>query len=187
MPEKELKEGLYLQFAGDYVPEGYQGRHYQIQGVEGFEYTHTFAAAVASGSASGFENIEQLEPDDRPFHLLFVQWGIKDGLSYQLKLPTGTNRLGIDKDKDVARLDNRMNPYYAPEERYAFYLIHDQYPAINAINATPASVTPVIYFTGEKFDLLEVTDSEILTRLKDFETRKTPYIPSQKISLGGVM
>lgn len=187
MPEKELKEGLYLLFAGDYVPDAYQGRYYRVEGVEGFEYTYTFEDAVASGSQSGFVNIEQLEPDDRPFHLLFVLWGIKDGLSYQLKLPTGTNRLGIDKDKDVARLDNRMNPYYAPEERYAFFLIHDQYPAINAINATPASVTPVIHFTGEKFDLLEVTDGQILDRLKDFEIRKTPYIPSQKISLGGVL
>lgn len=186
MPEKELKEGMFLRFVGDKTPDALIPLFYKVIASEGFEYKFPFSAAVASGGESGFINVENLEPDDRPMHLFYVLWGIRDGCGYQIKIPTGTDRLGVDEDKDVARITNRHNPHYAPDPLYAFYIISDMYPAINAVNNTPASVTPEIYFMGEKYDLEIVDDDEILKRLNNFEKRESPWIPSENITLGGV-
>jgi len=170
MPEP-LKEGYYVRLVGAAVPSEYIDKYYQVVAVEGFTYETGQAdtaefTSVASGSESGFKNITVLEPDDKPFHLYYVKWGVRDGCEYQIKIPTGTNRLGLDEDMDVARIDNEKSPWYDPNPEYAFFLIHDMYPAINAINNTPSSVTPKVWFEGEKYDLAEVTDPDVLEKLR---------------------
>lgn len=186
MPENELKEGMHIQLIGDKVPSELKDVFWKIKSKEGLEYTHEFDSAVSSGGESGYQTIEKLEPDERPFHLFYVLFGFKDGCEYQVKIPTGTNRFGIDEDKDVARLSNMISPWNDPNPNFAFYLIHDMYPAINAINNTPRSITPKVYFRGEKYDLEKETNGDKLEKLKNYETRETPYIPSKKITLGGV-
>jgi hypothetical protein len=177
-----LKENYYVKIGN--VPE-FEDKFFKVKTAEPFTYetgtsdTAEFSA-VASGSKSGFKNIEVLEPDDSPFHLFQVRWGVQDGCKYWIKIPTGTNRLGVDEDKDVGYITNTKSPYYAPNELYEIWLIHDFYPAIDAENITPSSLTPKVWFEGMKYDLEEVKDTRLLAMLKAGD------IPSRTITIGGV-
>lgn len=177
---------MFAVLVGDKVPGDLKDEFLQILSVEPFEYTMTFDDAVASGSESGFQTVEKLEPNDKPFHLFWVTWGVRDGCEYQIKIPTGTDRLGVDEDKGIARITNRHSPYFSPDPALGFWLIPDHFPSINAINHTLASLTPKIYFKGFKYDIELVRDDELLKRLRNFEKRDSPYVPSKKITLGGV-
>lgn len=183
----DLKEGYYVNVLTPALKE----KFFRVGKKEGFTYetgtsdTAEFAA-VASGSESGFKNIDVLEPDDAPRHLFYVEWGVKDGCKYELKIPTGTNRLGVDEDKDVGFVTNEKSPYYAPDNTYSFWLVNDYYPAINAINITPNSLTPKAWFKGKKWDLEEVKEPDIITKLKNYEKGITPSIPFTKITVGGI-
>jgi hypothetical protein len=186
MIDLELKEGMYILLVGQAVPAEFKDVFLQILSQEPLDYQYTFSSSVSSGATSGYENIEYLEPDETPLHLSAVLWGIKDGCEYQIKIPTGTDRMGVDGSKSSARITNRDTPYFAPNPHYGFYLIHDLYPSIQANNVTPNSVTPILYFTGYKFGIARVTDDQILQRLRNFATHDVPYIPSKQITLGGI-
>ncbi len=136
-------------------------KYFQVQATEPFNYatgegSETEFSSVSTGSTSGFKNIKILEPDKTPRRLFQVWPGIKDGCVYFVKIPTGTNRWGIDEDKDVGYLDNLKSPYYAKNRHYEIWLISDFYPSINASNATGASITPKVYFEGMKYDIKEL-------------------------------
>lgn len=190
--ENELKEGYFFSFVGTNAPEAYKGKFYRVISVESFVYktgdttTAEFTASVASGSESGFKLIEVLEPAKEKNHLFYVKWGIKDGMEYQIKIPTGTDRLGLDRDQDVAIIDNTKTPWCDMNPDFAFYLIHDLIPSFNAKNNTPAAGTPQIHFQGEKYHYEEITDPAILQKLRNYESGVTPYIPSKKVTLGGI-
>lgn len=191
MPSEALKAGYYIQFVGSHVPGSMKDNFYQIRGVEGFHYEtgdsdQAEFSSVASGSSSGYKNIEVLEPDRGPFHMFWITWGVKDGCEYQLKNPTGSDRLGTDEDKDVARINNVISPYYDPDPSFGFYSINNQYPSINASNITPAAVTPKVYFRGEKYDLERVTNTDIIERLQNFDTGAGKALKCKKITLGGI-
>jgi len=174
-----LKKGFYV-----YVEP--PGKYYKITGREPFYYetgteeTAIFSA-VSPGSESGYKNIDILEPDDVPPHLYQVLWGVKDvRVKYYMKLPTGTNRLGLDEDKDIGFITAEISPYWDPNPDYQFWLLHTWYPSINAVNESRVSIVPKIWFRGMKYDIEEVTDPEILEKLK------TGKIPCRQIKLGGV-
>lgn len=143
-----------------------QNKYFTIKAVEPFNYatgegSSTEFTSIATGAASGFKNIDILEPDDNPRRLFQVRFGVKDGCTYFFKIPTGTNRWGVDVDKDVGYIDNEKSPYYAMNPNYEFWLIHDVYPSVNASNATGASVTPKVHFEGFKYDITEITKPSI--------------------------
>lgn len=184
----EIKKGFYVHIA----VEGLDKDHYQIGDVEPFLYetgtsdTAEFSATVASGAESGFKNIPVLEPDDSPPRLFWVEWGVKDGCRYQIKIPTGTDRLGLDEDKDVGFLTNEKSPYFDPDPRFGFWIVANFYPAINAKNYTPNTLTPKVWFQGKKYDIIKVTDQEVITKLKNYERGISPSIPFTRITIGGV-
>ena len=182
-----LKEGYFVKI--NY--RGYEGRFFRVVDCEPFTYeTGTGDEAeftpVPPGSESGFKNIVALEPDNRPMRLFYVLWGVKSGGRYKIKIPTGTDRLGTDVDKDVGFIDNVKSPYYAPNPKYAFWLIHDVYPSINFINTTPETVTPKVWFTGFKYTLVEVSEPDVLEKLRNFERGISPSIPFKLVTIGGV-
>lgn len=140
------------------VADGVDAKFYEVTSIEPFNYetgTSTTAefTSVASGSKSGFKNITVLEPDDTPKRLFQVWPGVKDGMTYFFKIPTGTSRWGTDVDKNVARFDNLKAPDYAKNELYEFWLVSDFYPSIDASNATGAAATPVVFFEGWKYGI----------------------------------
>lgn len=146
----------------------------------GREDTAIFSA-VASGDESDFKNIEELEPDKTPPHLFQVLWGVKDTLvRYYLKIPTGINRLGTDEDKDIGFINAERSPYYDPNPDYQFWLVNDWYPSVNAVNESPVTITPKIWFKGMKYDLEKVTEAKVLDLLK------TGQIPHARPTFGGV-
>lgn len=184
---EDIREGYYVKV----LTPALEGKFFRVGKEEGLTYetgtsdTAEFAA-VASGSESGFKNIDVLEPDDAPRHLFWIEWGVKDGCQYSMKVPTGTDRLGVDEDKDVGFITNEKSPYYDPERLYGFWLVSDYYPAVNANNVTPVSLTPKIWFKGKKWDLEEVKEIDILTKLQSYEKGVTPGIPFTKITVGGI-
>jgi len=135
-------------------------KFYQIPAREPFDYEtgeedSTVFSAVASGADSGFKNIELLEPDNSPLHLLQVLMGFRDtgNIKYYVKIPTGQNRFGVDNDKEVGFLNAEKSPYYAPNPLFQFYLISEWYPSIKCVNNSPVTITPKVYFRGMKYDL----------------------------------
>lgn len=182
-----LKEDYYISIQ---LPE-YGGRFFRVVAKEPFTYetgTSTTAefSSVAAGSESGYKNIDVLEPDERPRKLFYVKWGVADSCQYYLKVPTGTDRLGTDEDKDVGFITVEKSPYFDMNPAYAFWLVHDYYPAINAKNVTADTVTPKVWFEGMKYELEEVTDPDIIEKLRNYEKRVSPSIPFKKITIGGV-
>jgi hypothetical protein len=178
-----LKDGYYVripQLQNDGV-----GEWFVIAGSESFNYatndgTATVFSAVADAADSGYINITEMEPHDIPRRLYQVVFGVKDGCDYFFKIPTGSNRFGVDEDKDVGYFTNRNSYYLAKNEDYQFWLVKNYFPSINASNDSGASVTPKVYFEGIKYDIDKVTDPNVLGRLK------AGQLPSTTVTIGGV-
>jgi hypothetical protein len=177
-----LKKGYFVELTFPGAPDD---NYYEITAAEPFEYetgtedTAIFSA-VSSGSDSGYKNIELLEPDDVPPHLFQVLWGVKDTqVKYYLKLPTGTNRMGVDEDKDIGFITAEKSPYYAPNPLYQFWLLHAWYPSIKAVNESPVTITPKIWFKGMKYDIKKVGGETL-------ELLKAGKLPCRRIEIGGV-
>jgi len=156
----ELKAGFFFTLAGTVAEsKGLVGKYFQAVREEPFVYVtnegdDTEFSSVDTGGESGFKDIEALEPNTD--QLYFVKPGVKDGCDYYLKLPSGSDRWGVNEDVDVGHIDNEVSPYCDPSDEYAFWLVKDMYPAFNADNATGKSLTPKVYFQGVKFNYEEV-------------------------------
>lgn len=172
----ELKVGHFVEINGDF---------YEIAEKEPFEYrtgqeSTAFFSSVASGGVSSYVNITELEPDKLPQRLWFVTFGIKDGMQYFLKIPTGSSRFGTDVTKEIGFVDNEITPYHAHNEKFGFWLVNNYYPAIKASNPTGIAQTPQVYFKGTKYDIQPVRDSGKSSALR------AGGIPYLHITLGGV-
>lgn len=162
-----LKEGYVI-----WIDEPYNG-FYKIVRREPFQYitgeeSPTIFSTVASGSESGFLNIDTLEPDNDPLHLYQVFWGVEhtDRVRYYLKIPTGQNRFGVDEDKEIGFLNAEESPYYNPNSLFQFWLIHDWIPSINCVNNSPMTITPKIWFKGMKYDIEKISQAQAGTVVK---------------------
>lgn len=154
-----LKEGYDI-----WIDEPYNG-FYRIVRREPFDYktgeedTAIFST-VASGGESGFKNIDIIEPDNDPLHLYQVLVGVEDvdPVKYFIKLPTGQDRFGVDEDKSIGFIDASNSPYYDPSPLFAFWLVHDWYPAVNCVNGSAVTRTPKLWFKGMKYDIQRLPD-----------------------------
>ncbi len=122
--------------------------------------------SVATASESGFKDQEKLEPRENPPELYRVRWGVADGCDYYLKLPSGTERFGVYSKKDIGKITALDSDHIAPAEEYGFWMAHGDFPSINAKNYTGYSITPNVYFEGEKYNIDRVTDAKELVALK---------------------
>lgn len=185
---ESLEIGHFLGFAGDTVPKDYANRFFRITGLEPIIYetgrtdTAEFSS-VASGSNSGFKNIEVLEPNKD--HLFALDWGVQDGCRYYIKIPTGNDRLGLDEDMDVGFVTAEVSSWLDPDPQYGFWLLKELYPAISAYNDAPRAVTPKIWFKGVKFQIETITDESLLARLRGYKEGKGGQ-PFYTVIMGGV-
>lgn len=155
-----LKEGYAV-----WIDDPYNG-FYKIVRKEPFDFmtgeeSPAIFSTVASGTESGFRNIDQLEPDNDPLHLYQVLWGVADfgDIKYYLKVPAGQNRLGVDKDKEIGFINADKSPFYDPSPLFQFWLIHDWIPAINCVNGSPVIVRPKVWFRGMKYDIEKIPEA----------------------------
>ncbi len=164
------KVGFVVQFTGDTT---YEGKFFKITQREPFDYvtgatsgTAEFSS-VASGGSSGFKDITVLQSDKSHLRAIYAEMGFQDGMAYQVKLKSGTIRYGPDGDKNSARLTNVKTPYVDPDGTWAFWLFgQDWFPSINAINLTPFQLTPMVFFKGYKYEMVQLLDSLEVTRLQ---------------------
>ena len=162
---------------------------YKVANPEPFNYrtgdgpSNEFAS-VASGVQTGFQNISNLEPDKSPPHLFYVVPGVEDTeVRYNIKIPAGTDRLGTDVIQNVGFIDAFRSPFYSPNPQYAFWLISDYFPSINANNLSNEARTPRVWFNGYKYDLIaldEKSDAALIARLSSGQ------VPGTRINIGGV-
>jgi len=108
-------------------------------------------AAVTSGNNSGWKQLKELDPKENPAELYHVVLGFEDGFDYYLKFPAGTNIHGLNEDKDVAFINAERSPAICPNEDYEMFLLHGDYPEINAVNNHTYSDTPKVYAEGWKY------------------------------------
>ena len=151
------KLGFTIGFVGD--PQ-WKDKFFKIENIEGFEYqtgntsgTAEFST-VASGGLSGFKQIEVLDPDKNK--AVYTSMGFKDGCLYEFKVKAGTIRFGPDGDKNAARLSAQKSPWWDPDPTFGFWMVENYFPAVQARNVTPFTITPSVYFKGFKYDLKPV-------------------------------
>ncbi len=182
MSEEFLKRGFYVELI---KTSGEPPIVYEVQAVEPFKYrtgdgTTAEFSMYAPQTSTGYKNISNLEPSEIPPRLYQVRWGIATPGKYHIKVPTGTNRMGTDQEKEVGYLTMKENPWFAPDPDYEFWLLHDYYPSVEYSNVCAYTMTPGIIFYGMKYDIKKVTDSTILAGIKAHTT------PAKRIAIGGV-
>lgn len=150
-----------------------------LQFDTGKESTAIFSA-VASGSNSDFQNIDELEPDDKPVnHLFQVRMGCFYNMEYAVKIPTGTSRFGIDTAKDIGFFDAELSPHLAPSKLSEFWLIKNFFPQVKATNNSATTLIPKLRWVGWKYEIYPV-DNETQDKLKRGQ------LPYKHISIGGL-
>lgn len=162
-------------------------KFFKVGDVEPFQYdtgqeaTAFFSAVAGASTSSGYKNITELEPDDKPCPRLFqAVVGVDYNMRYYFKIPTGTNRFGTDVTKGIGYIDNHISPYHSPSQNTTMWFVKNYYPAVSATNDASISLTPRLRFEGYKYDIYEVKDSDILEKLQK------NLIPYRHISIGGV-
>ena len=132
-----------------------------------------------------------MEPDNNPARLFWIIWGVEDTeVQYKVAIPTGFSRLVTDVDKQVGFVDAYRSPFYEPHPRYAFWLISNFFPAVNAINNSNLARTPRVWFEGYKYDITEVPGQGKGTAPAPvgslLQLLMSGKVPSTRVVLGGV-
>ena len=70
--------------------------------------------------------------------------GFEDGLKYYVQYQMGTERHGVDKQKESGYLTSAISPRIAMNEDYAFWIMTNDTIAMKADNATGYTKTPII-------------------------------------------
>jgi len=118
-------------------------------------------AAVAAAANSGWIDLDNLDPRDKPKELLQIRLGFEDGLDYYVKYPSGTNMHGINRDKDIGMLNAQLSPRLLPNDDYEYWAINGWYPSINAKNETAYADTPRVYAEGMRYSLRAASLREV--------------------------
>lgn len=128
-------------------------------------YTTPEFSSVAGNASSGFKSFkESLQPPKSPARLYFVVPAIWDRFQYRIELQSGrTKRGGIHSVQGGGYFDNQICPYPVDTEknfRFAFWLVEDHYPSIDARNKSPSAAIPIPIFEGDQFDIRKVPAGE---------------------------
>lgn len=189
-----LREGFYV-----FIDQ--LNKFYRIKAVEPFQFetgreSTAIFSAVATNGESGYQNIDELEPDDAPRRLYQVRAGPKYNMRYYFRVPTGVSRFGLDTDQAIGYVSEDLSPYHNPTDEFEFWLVKNYYPSINAVNDTTITLTPKLQFLGFKYDIEEVTgqlsasevdaSGRIVTGRSVLEALKKGAIPFKYITVGGV-
>lgn len=157
---------------GHYVYINVYDDFYRIGDVEPFQYdtgqeTTAVFSAVAANATAGFQNITQLDPDDKPRrHLFQVLVGVQYNMRYYFKIPTGTNRFGTDVTRSIGYLHPTISPFHAPNKDFQIWTVTDYFPAVDATNdASSETLTPALRTIGFKYELHEL-DREMKEKLR---------------------
>jgi len=163
---EDIRPGFIVQVEGD---KALKGKFYKIIRSEASQYTtgKTTGAkefsTVATTLESDYKQIDRLEPSKT--QLAYYDWYVKDGCIYQMKLKAGTIRFGPQQEPNVGFIDNELSGEVYPNSMFGIWLYNDWFPAINAQNVTPYTLTPQVFFIGWKFDIEEV-DAQEMVRIR---------------------
>ena len=170
---------------GHYVYIDVYDEFYCIGNVEPFQYesgeeTTAYFSAVAVNASSAFANILDLEPDDKPNrHLFQAMIGVKYGIKYYFKIPTGTARFGTDRTKGIGFLRDVISPFHSPNKDFQMWFVNDYYPAVGVSNTSSEVLTPKIQALGFKYELKPLRPEMV-------EKLKNKMVPYKYITIGGL-
>lgn len=139
------------------------------------KYPYTFAALTA-GSTSTETFFNELDPSKRHIYQIFL--GVRPGVKVYIWSPYDEKRLKWDEDisdieeDETATVEYEDSPYEDPQ--FQLWVIRDRYPGLKIKNIINRTLYPQIIFIGAKFNYEEVTDTEILDKLKRGVIKSTP-------------
>jgi hypothetical protein len=114
--------------------------------------------------------------------------GVEDTeVQYKIAIPSGFSRIGTDVDKQVGFIDAYRSSFMDPCPVYAFWLISNFFPAIQATNVSLFARLPRVWFEGYKYDIDEVAGQrkgDVSNNVLD--GLKMGRIPSTRVTIGGV-
>jgi hypothetical protein len=177
------KRGFFVEIV---TSQQQPSEYYRILASEPLKYRTNDDATTAEfsyyspGTGSGPVNIKNLEPPQTPIRLYQVLFGFRTGGKYRVKIPTGVTRFGVDNQKELGYLTIKDSPWFAPNPDYMFWLLYNYYPSIEFSNTCAYTVAPCVYFTGKKYDIVQVTSSGLLAALDSGQQA------SSRVVIGGV-
>jgi hypothetical protein len=149
---RELRNGDFL----NVLFIGGQRKYYQIIRVDDIFY-HDEHTALASGGTEAFTNINALDPPIDMFHY-FYNIMICGNVQLSLKLPASTNRWGTNRSPAGGILNDTLSPM-TTGKFIELWCSENYPPAIQLINSTNVTITPVLWWIGKRFSIREVKDS----------------------------
>lgn len=131
-------------------------RLFVVDGMEKFNWetgAAEFAVVIAAALATGWTDLDNLDPKKDPKELYQIRVGIEDGFTVYIKYPSGTNIHGVNMQKNVGYLNAQRSPALIPNSDYEYWLLNGSYPAVNCVNNTAYPDTPRLYIEGWKYVL----------------------------------
>lgn len=122
--------------------------------------------AVLNGASSGYQNLTELQPREDPAELLQLRTGCEDGNDYYIKNPTGTQRHGVWENIEQRAFNARTSPRQGMDEDLEMWLVHSDFPSINAVNETGYANTPRLFFEGVVYNYEKVKNITAEMRTK---------------------
>lgn len=146
---KELRNGDYLEV----LFVGGQKKYFQIKRTDDIFYRDAHAA-LAAGGTEAFTNIVALDP---PIDMLHYIYNIQlcGNVQLQLKLPASTNRWGTNRSPTGGIMNDTLSPMTSGAH-IELWCAENYPPAIQLINNTNVSITPIIWWKGRRFSIQEI-------------------------------
>lgn len=176
MYQEFFKDNYYIKFR---ITGQDKERYWQIQEREAFQFetgSHSEFASLAAGATSSDIFIEFLEPNENELYHIIP--GIQDGMDYYLRLTLGHDTWGVARDTDIGFINHRRTPYFLPNAQYGFFVALKTRFSVRVVNNSGTAGTPKVWFEGQKYRIVEVTDNSLIEELN----RTGRYT---KIQLGG--
>jgi len=187
-----FKEDQYIQMGGEF---------YRVEETEEFSFRKEgLVGTVVTNTLSTFEEVVDIEPHEvQPPYMRMYQTrvGIDVGMLY-LQLLRGKSRRGTRRkpapsssEPFIGQIETIESFELGPSEE--FFLLNRHIPAFGVFNPYGFSITPTIYFRGEKMVLVNLgillkTAPDSIPRLKeiyqDLKDGKIPHSRITKLGLG---
>jgi len=113
-------------------------------------------SSLDAGSTESYTEITNLNP---PTGQLYQIYGIEvnGNVEIYLKQPAATNRWGTQRSPEGGPLTDNISPNHVPEF-LNLWVLKDYPPNIQIRNNTNVSITPVLYWMGWRYAVIELKE-----------------------------
>jgi len=181
-----LKPGYFVDVVD---PDTNISRYRQIESIEPGRYVHTWDEAIAAGSESSEQALDDLKPLNTAY-LYQCVFGIKGPAFVYLNLPletrlwgTGKKPIATSANRRIGHLTQEDSPFENPSGRSQFFLMKGgsfEYPSFSAYNPTHKPIVPELDIRLARCRLSDITDPALMDKLS------RSLVPSMPVTFGGL-